>query len=245
MTGHLRMVVRGRRRQGRRVAPSDRGAAAEPSFGGSPRLCMRTPRLMTHAADFLMDARRALDAGEPRAAYLLATARPNDRDVILALAQQILATGDAPLALAIARRAVDLEPGYAGSLALLALAGAADFQPALGLSALLDQEHLDFDPAFARAWCWLLCGEIDGVLNFIEGARADLRHAGPYPRTRKDREPWLHYLEDCLARRVTVEEPADILKAWDFIQYGSVLLECCPDLEPGGGRFTATWKSYH
>lgn len=235
---------------------------------------------MTHAADFLMDARSALNAGQPRAAYHLATgmllsepgrtdlylaaaeslrwqylpefaglyelaaARPDDRDAILALAQQILANGDAPLAVALARRAVALEPEWAGSLALLALAGAADFQPALGLQALLDRKHLEFDPAFARAWCSLLCGDIGRVLDFVEGARAELRHAALDHETRTFRETWLYYMEGCLARRVTVEEPADILRAWHFIQYGSVILECSPDLEPGGGRFTATWKSY-
>ena len=235
---------------------------------------------MTYAADVLMEARRAINGGDPRTAYLLATnalmsepgrvdlhlaaaeslhwlgqadfarvyelaaAHPRDRDAVLGLAQFILARGDAPLAVSIAGRAVELQPHFPASLALLALAWAADFQPANGLPALRHRTGLEFDPAFVRAWCALLCGEIESVLRFVEGARAALRDSALDRETWSFREGWLHYLEHCVARRVTLGEPSDILRAWHFVQYGSVILDCCEDLEPGGGRFTATWKSY-
>jgi hypothetical protein len=230
--------------------------------------------------DDLLAARAALNAGDPRRAYVLVTtgllaetdrtdlylaaaeslrwlgqpdfavlyelaaSKPTDRDTILALAQQILANGDAPVAVAIAGRAVDLDPVSETSLALLALAWAADFQPSQGRETLLDRPRLDFDPAFALSWCSLLCGEIDGVLSFIEAQRADLGRFRLDHATQIFRETWIHYLEDCLARRVTIETPRDEIRTWHFIQYGSTVLDCCPDLAAAGGRFTATWRSY-
>ncbi len=176
--------------------------------------------------------------------YEAAAPRTAGHDTVLELAHEILATGDAPLAVNIARRAVVLKPGSPPALGVLALALAADFRPAEGRTLLLDYRELEFDQAFVRAWCALLCGEVDSVLRFVEDTRIDLQCVPVDSATRTRRETWTQYMEDCLARRSTIEEPSGDLRAWHFIQYGAAIMTESPDLSTAGGRFTATWKSY-
>lgn len=176
--------------------------------------------------------------------YEAAALRTPGHDTVLELAQEILATGDAPLAVDIARRAVDLNRGSLPALGLLALALAADFRPAEGRALLIDYRGLEFDQAFVRAWCALLCGEVDSVLRFVEDTRMDLQRVPVDSATRTSRETWTQYMEDCLARRGTVAEPLADVRAWHFIQYGAAIMTESPDLATAGGRFTATWKGY-
>ena len=184
--------------------------------------------------------------GQARLADLYEAAAPRSADhlAVLGLAQEILASGDAPLAVDIARRAVALKPGSLPALGLLALALTADFRPAEGRTLLLDHRTLEYDQAFVKAWCALLCGEVESVLRFIENTRFDLQYVPGDAATRASRETWTQYMEDCLARRSTIAEPSGDLRAWHFIQYGAAIMTESPDLSTAGGRFTATWKSY-
>lgn len=178
------------------------------------------------------------------ALYERAATHPADYLTVLELAQEVLAIGDAPLAIDFARRAVDLNPRSLPSIGLLALALAADFRPAEGRDLLIDYRELEFSHGFVRAWCALLCGEIDSVLRFVEDARMDSQIFQIEPEVRGHRDYWVGYIEQCLARRVTVDEPSCDLRSWHFIQYGAAILTTNPAVGSMAGRFTANWPSY-
>jgi hypothetical protein len=166
---------------------------------------------------------------------------PGSPEAVTALAQEVLAFGDAPLAVAVAGHALSLRPDSLPAATLLALSLAADFRPEQGCVVLRARALADFNSRYALAWCALMCAQIADIPDFIDRTRSDLRRSPMAANEDAHYELWLGYLEECLARLVTVEHPARHVRPWHFIQYGSALLDCCEYTDAAGGRYVATW----
>jgi hypothetical protein len=101
----------------------------------------------------------------------------------------------------------------------------------------------DFSALYFLAKCKLLNRDITHVPDYIGSLEATIRNEAD-EKIIKIPKMMVEELKETLQRYQTIGNPATHIRDWQFIQYGSVILDCFDSEDyVAGGRYVASWGS--
>lgn len=149
------------------------------------------------------------------------------------------------------QRAFEISPEDLHVAMELSIALTAEFQPGKGRAVLeFVEKGNDFWAWYQYYWCSLLSGETKGLDSFIRS----MKEFFTMDDERRNRDAAsclmaIERLEECLIRYKMLRWPEADIMHWQYIQYGSVLLDMYnkseEDMLIAGGRYIAKWPRNH
>lgn len=160
------------------------------------------------------------------------------------------------LAIPFLERAMELSENSIEVAMELAVAYCSQFMPEKGMEVLGKAEgERGFWNLYEFYWCSLLSGEVDGIDEFVNGARNRFEEISDNndPEIKNKLVGAFYVLdkmEECYNRYKTIDKPEKIIKHWHYIQYGAAILDYFDEktsdeaLKVAGGRYVTKFGSY-
>lgn len=160
------------------------------------------------------------------------------------------------LAIPFLERAMGLSNNSIDVAMELAISYASQFQPEKGME-VLDKAGRgeDFWQLYEFYWCSLLSGKVEEIEDFINDMRNEFREflEKEGPKAGDIVGPMIYALdkmEECYIRYKTIDNPDKIIMNWQYIQYGSAILDYFDErtseeaTKVAGGRYVAKFGNY-
>lgn len=169
---------------------------------------------------------------------------PRSRQACMNLGNYFYSSGNYRYATPFFEKAREISPDNRDSLLLLSKCYSKSFQPAKALEILKLNDESDFEIQYYRQLLKILNGNTDGVNEIIEKLSHQVQANKDDPDSNM-KIYMLYYLERVYVRFLALENIEEHIRAWQFILYGSVVLQTNENEDlPNGGRYTVVMASY-
>lgn len=189
------------------------------------------------------DCLEKLGGSEEKSLFDHALAHFSDPDTFYDLGAHFLKAGHYPLAAPFFEKALALKPGDINTAHDLALSYARRFRIADAVKTLNGvNAGKDFWVFYFLTKCRLLNGDTQHIRQSIDSLENAVNNIAGKPGADTARLK-VEELKEILSRYETIPNPAQHIRDWQFIQYGSIILDYFDNEDDyvAGGRYVASW----